>query len=129
SPGRQCLPLQEVELVGIGATADPADAWRAVDRLALGVGRDERAVAGVLDVLGDPGDRFVPRDVFPLGAARSTHLWLGQPIRVVNIAFERRALRTQAATADRMIRIAFDVNDGRRDVLCAISESVNDDAT
>src|SRR5262249_20538769 len=128
APGRQYLPLQPVELVGVGASADPGDARRTVDRLALSVLGDERAVARVLDVLGDAGDRVVPRDVFPVIAAGATDLRLGQPVGVVDVALERGALGAQATPTDRMIRIAFDVHDRRGHILRAVAQRVDDDA-
>ena len=46
----------------------------------------------------------------------------------MNLLLERSAFRTQRTAIDRMIGIAFNVHDLRRNILCTIPDRVNDDA-
>ena len=85
-------------------------------------------VARLLDPASDLVDRRVPVDVFPVIRARAPHLRLQQPPIVQDVLLERRALRAERAAIDRMIRIAFDVDDLRHGVLRLVAERVDDDA-
>src|SRR5262249_31139212 len=118
--------LEPVELVGVGATADDRDPGRAVDHLPPRVPRDERPIAGVLDVPGDLADRLVPGDVLPLVGARTAHLRDGDPVGVVDVVPERGALRAQSSAIGRVIRIPFDMDHCRGDVLRLVPQGVDD---
>ena len=86
------LDDEVVEFVGIGAAAVPGDAFAAVDRAALGVGRDERLVARLLDMARDFLDGLVPTNVFPMiGPGRRTCGFKQAPL-VLDVLQQRRAL-------------------------------------
>src|SRR6185436_14157017 len=104
------LPLEHVEFVGVRAAADHGDAGGAVHDLALGVGGDEGAVAGVLDVARDPRDGVVPGDVLPAVGAGAADLRVPQAILVRDVVFEGGALGTEGAPADRVVGVAFHVH-------------------
>src|SRR6185369_8474145 len=99
-----------------------------VDRLALGVLGHERGVTRVLHVAGDARDGVVPADVLPVIRAGLPHLGREQPVAVGDVALERGALRAERAAADRVIRIAFHVDDRSFYVLRLVAERVDDDA-
>ncbi len=46
----------------------------------------------------------------------------------MNEVNEPRALRTEASATDRMIRIAFDMNDFRLGIFCPISKAMHDES-
>src|SRR5439155_14235547 len=122
------LPLQEVELVRIGAPADHGQSWRAVHRLSFRVPGDERPVPRGLDVARDLLDGVVPGDVFPVVGARAPDLGRDDPVGVVDVVLKRCALRAEGAAVGGRVRIAFDMHDGGPDVLRLVPEGVDDDA-
>src|SRR5271168_1393283 len=99
------LYSEVVELVGIGATANPTDGREAIDTTTGGVGFDKSLVAGFLSALGDFVERLIPADLFPFGAAGPAHLRLQQPARVQNILCQRRSLGTQRAAVGRVVGV------------------------
>src|SRR5271166_2913921 len=80
-----------IKLVGIGATAGEGHAFTAVDGVTVGVGFDERVVAGLFDLLRDLSVSLIPGDVFPIGGAGTTDLRFQQAALVENVLLERRA--------------------------------------
>src|SRR6516162_1123799 len=94
-----------------------------------GVRLNKRIVAGLLDLSGNFGNCLIPRDVFPVGAAGAAHLWLQQSPVVQNILLQRGAFGAERAAIDGMVRIAFDVNDLRGDILRTVANRVDDHAT
>src|SRR5207237_7956712 len=95
--GADRLPLEVVELVGVGATADPGDAGGAVHHLAAGVLRDEGPIARVLDVPRDALHRLVPGDVLPAIGPGTSYVWPEDAIGVGDVVLEVRAVRAHGA--------------------------------
>ena len=104
-----------VELSG----AQRGDAVAAVDRHAVFLFNEGR-VACLLDMAGDFLESFVPGDAFPLLGTGTAHHRVGDAVRVhgdrtvglddIAKAPHGRALRAQTAEVDRMIRVAFEVD-------------------
>ena len=122
------LSQQKVDLVRVGAAADERQVLQSIHRPAGGVFFLESGVACVLDAARHATDGFVPRDGLPGARARSTIERFGEPAVVVDVLFERDALRAERSSVDRAVRIAFDVNDARLHVLSGIAKGVDDDA-
>src|SRR6516165_11972894 len=126
--GAHGLDDEIVELVGVGATTGKGNRFATIHTVSRRIGFDESIVARLLDLRGNLGNRLIPRNVFPFGATRSTHLWFQEAPVVQNILLQGRALRTERATIDGVVGIAFDVNHLRGYVLGAVANGVNDDA-
>src|SRR5205085_6713664 len=112
----------------IGAAADPADAFAAIDRVPLVILCNERRIARVFNLPRDLIESVVPRDVFPMIRTGPPHLRFQEPALIQNILFERSAFRAERAAIDRMIWIALDVHDLRRGVLGSVTQSMDDHA-
>ncbi len=123
------LPVEPVEFGRVGAAADHRHAGVAVDDLTLGVLGDEVLVARVLDVPRDLGDGLVPADVLPLVGAGPPDLGLREAIRVDDVVLDGRSLGAERAAVDRMVGIAFDVDDRGSRVLGLVAEGVDDHST
>src|SRR5208337_4242488 len=117
-----------VELVGVGAAAGEGDGFAAVYRAALGILLDEGRVARLLGPMGDLVDGLLPRDVFPVVGAGAPYLRFQQPAIVEDVLLQRRPLRTERATIDGMIGVAFDMHYLRSDVLRLVADGVDDHA-
>src|SRR6185312_613699 len=115
-----------VKFIGVCAAAIKSDAFTAIYGLAVGVGIDERFVAGLLNVAGDLVVRLVPGDVLPLGGTRTPYLRLQQPAIIHDFLEKRRALGAQSAAINRMVGVAFNVDHLRGHVLGLIAKRVND---
>src|SRR3954468_24898049 len=87
------LDGEVIQLVGVGAAAGPTNAFAAIDGAPLRVLFDESFVARLLDQPGDLVDGIIPRDVLPVGRARTPHLWFHQAAFIVNVLLKRSALR------------------------------------
>jgi hypothetical protein len=116
TPSPERLDEQVVHLVGVGAAADHAHRRQRVQRPAVGIALDEVPIAGVLHQPGDPGDRPVPRLLFPLARSRGAVLDGGEPAIVDDVLFEGDALGTERPLVDRMVWIALDVHHRGHDV-------------
>ena len=115
-------------LVGRCRCSQKAGARPAVDDLSGGVGRLEVRVAVFLHELDDARHRLVPADALPFLAARLAHLGVLQAVGAVDEIEQAGALRAQRAAADRMVRVALDVDDAAAHVLGAITQGVHDQA-
>ena len=115
--------------VGRGRGRQHAGGQPAVDWHAVGVLVDEIRVAVGLHVLGDALDGFVPADALPLVAAGFAHFRVFQSARAVYKVQQAGALGAQRATADRVIRVAFDVDDFSFGVFGAVAQAVHQQAT
>ena len=78
--------------------------------------------------LRDLVDGVVPGDVFPMVGAGPADLRLHQAARVEDVLLERGALGAERAAIDGVVRIAFDVDHLRGDVLGLVAQRVDDDA-
>ena len=116
---------EEIKFVRVGATADPGDRFQAIRGATGRVFFHERGVTRFLHPPADFIERGIPRDVVPMIGTGTAHLRLGEAPLVENIVVERSAFRAQCAAIDRMIRIAFHVNDLRRGVFRFVAERVN----
>src|SRR5262249_16509795 len=76
----------------------------------------------------DPAERFIPGDGLPLVRPGCPVLRPQQAARTVDEVEQTRSLRAQGAAIHRVIRIAFDVDDGSLGVLRSISEAVHHDS-
>src|ERR1035438_1717411 len=117
-----------MELICGGAAADERNAFAPIHGAAVRVLLDKGTIARFLGPLRDLTQGVVPRNVLPVGCARAPDLRLRQPSRVQHVLFERRALGAQRSAVGWMIGIAFDMDHLRRDVLCPITNRVDEDA-
>ncbi|MNM60576.1 hypothetical protein D3C81_718640 [compost metagenome] len=109
-----------------GRGAEHAGTQPAVDRGALGVFLDEVGVAVVLHQAGDALDGVVPADALPFVRTRCAVFGEQQALLAVHIVHQAGAFRAQRAAADRVIRVAFDVEDARLGVLRAVTQAVHE---
>src|SRR5690606_10563564 len=100
----------------------------AIDQLALGVLLDEVGVAVVLHQPGDAPQGVVPGDALPFVAAGFAHFAVLQALAAVDVVDQTGALGAKRAAVDRMIWVAFDMEDALMGVLRAITEAVHQDA-
>ena len=121
------LDVEDAGLVAGRRRAEETGGGPAIDHLALGVFLDEVGVAVVLHQTGDAIERLVPGNALPLIAARFAHFGVLQALVAVDVVDQTGALRTQRATADRMIRVALDVEDGFLGVPGAVAQAVHQD--
>ncbi len=98
----------------------------AIHRLPVGIFLDEVGVAVGLHQVGDAIEGFVPADARPFIAAGLAHLRVLQAAGAVNEVEQARAFRAQRAAIDRVVGIAFDMNDVLRHVLAGIALAVHD---
>src|SRR5687768_3351840 len=120
---------EKIQLICVSAAADPTDCFQTIDGIAVFIFFDEGGVARLLGPASNLVDCLVPRDVFPMIGAGTSHLWCRQATRVNDFLLKRRTFRTQCAAIDRMIGISFDVDDLRYRVLRFVAQRVNDYAT
>ena len=118
-----------IEFVGVGAAAGPGDAFAAIDGAAaarLSRRRSRRASSSPSARSRRSPD---PSEMSSQSIrAGPPHLRLEQPPLVEDVLLERRAFRAERAAIDRMIGIAFDVDDLRDGVLGFVAERVDDHA-
>jgi hypothetical protein len=82
------LHYEIVELVGVGASADPCQAFASVYGAAQRVFFDEGVVARFLDPVADLVDCLGPGNVLPMIGAGPPHLRLEQPPRIQDVLLE-----------------------------------------
>src|SRR6185436_8369354 len=119
---------KKVQFIGVSAAADPTDRFQTIDGVAVLIFLDERGVARLLGPASNLFDRLIPRDVFPVSSAGTSHLWFQQATVVDDFLLQRSTFRTQGATIYRSVGIAFDVDDLRNRVFRFVAERVNDHA-
>src|SRR5690606_19383090 len=122
------LHVEHAGLVAGRRRAEEAGGGPAIDPLALGVPLDEVGVAVVLHQAGDAIERLVPGNPLPFIASRFAHLGVLHALRAVDVVDQTGTLGAQRATADRVIRIALDVEDAFLGVLGAVTQAVHQDA-
>src|SRR5271155_2437700 len=122
------LDDQEVEFVGVSAAADPRNGFGTVYGVAKRVLLDKAVIAGLLDARGNFVQSIVPRDIFPLRAARTAHLGFQETAIIENVLREGRALGAEGATIGGVVGIALHVDDLGGYVLGAIAERIDDGA-
>jgi len=123
------LEVEDAGFVARRRRGQHARAQPAVDQLALLVAFDEVGVAVVLEQAGDARIGLVPGDALPFVGAGLAHFGVSQALFAVDVVDQPRPLGTERTTADRMIRVALDVEDLRLDVLGAVAQAVHQDAT
>src|SRR5690606_36150558 len=109
--------LREIgRFVGTGRSGHHRGRQPAVDQPALLVMGLEILVAVILHVPCDTGQRLVPADALPIVGERLAHLGVLDPRFALDEVQHAGTARAQRATADRMIRVAFDVENFINDV-------------
>src|SRR5690606_32942797 len=117
--------VEHAGLVGRRRGGQHAGGQQTVDRGALLVLFDEVGVAVILDQAGNTLDRLVPADALPLVGTRRAVLGVLQTVFTVDIVDQAGALGAQRATADRVVRVALDVEDPLLGVLRTVPQAVH----
>src|SRR5262249_35028149 len=100
-------------LAAEGGAAGEGDALAPVHGVALGIDRDERRVARLLDAHGELVEHVVPADLLPPIAAGRPVERLLHPAGPYRQLPRRRALGTEPAFVDRTVGIALDLQELR----------------
>src|SRR5207245_6436622 len=85
------------------------DAFGTIDRVALGVLRDKRSVARLLDALRELVEHLLPGDLLPLVASRGAVEGLGHAPAADRQLHRRGTLRAESALVDRAVGFALDL--------------------
>ena len=99
-----------------------------VDGHACGIFFNEVGVAIILHQPCDTGDGLVPTDARPFVGAWRTVFRVFEALLTVNKINQPGALGAQRATADRVIRVAFNMENARLGVFCPITQAVHQNA-
>src|SRR5579859_7146510 len=117
-----------VKFVGVRAAAGKGNRLTAIDRVAFGVLLDKRSIASLLHFCRDFIQRLIPGNIFPLRSARAAYLRLDDAAVIQNVLLKGGTLGAERAAVDGMVRIAFNVNHLRGNVLRPVADRVYDDA-
>src|SRR5438445_1799611 len=100
-------------LAAEGGAARERDAFGTIDRVALGVLRDKRSVALLLDALRGLVEHLLPGDLLPLVASRGAVEGLGHAPAADRQLHRRGTLRAESALVDRAVGLALDLEELR----------------
>nr|GEU28379.1 hypothetical protein [Tanacetum cinerariifolium] len=121
--GKTCHP----HFVAGGRGGQHAGGGPAVDGLAVRGLFDEVRVAVRLHQLGDARERVIPGDGRPFGGARCPVLRRGQAVRRMDKVDQAGAFRAQGAAVDRVVGVAFDMDDRSGGVFGAVAQAIHQD--